>query len=273
MRPSASGTPGALPATTLRDRGYKGKIYFTDGIINQDFLRVGGKAVNGAFLPAGPFVVANQLPDSNPIKKVSLEFIKRYDAAYPKSPANSFSAHAWNVYLLLKNAIPVALKTAKPGTEAFRSALRDALQRGASDEEIQRLTQNLREKLDKFMQALTEQLKRQDQASDLPLDRNTRVVRPQDLKNMLDRIENLAKSGARDAARRMLDEMQAMLDSLSRNRQARSNPEGQGNDPLDDLGRMIQEQQQLRDKTYRQGRQDGQDDQERTFRPDRHDPA
>lgn len=125
---AASGTPGALPATTLRDRGYKGKIYFTDGIINQDFLRVGGKAVEGAFLPAGPFVVAKQLPDSNPIKKVSLDFIKRYDAAYPNSPANSFSAHAWNVYLLLRNAIPVALKTAKPGTREFRRALRDALE-------------------------------------------------------------------------------------------------------------------------------------------------
>ncbi|MBU6503865.1 MAG: branched-chain amino acid ABC transporter substrate-binding protein, partial [Burkholderiales bacterium] len=69
-----------------------------------------------------------QLPDSNPIKKVSLDFIKRYDAAYPNSPANSFSAHAWNVYLLLRNAIPVALKTAKPGTREFRRALRDALE-------------------------------------------------------------------------------------------------------------------------------------------------
>ena len=141
--------------------------------------------------------------------------------------------------------------------KAAQDALREALQRGASDEEIQRLTRNLRDALQKFMQALTEQLQRQDQSGDRPLDRNARVVRPQDLKNMLDRIENLAKSGARDAARRMLDEMQAMLDSLSRSRQARGNPEGQGNDPLDELGRMIQQQQQLRDKTYRQGRQDG----------------
>jgi uncharacterized protein (TIGR02302 family) len=72
---------------------------------------------------------------------------------------------------------------------------------------------------------------------------------------MLDRMENLAKSGNRDAARKMLDDMQAMLDSLSRSKQAQGNPEGEGNDPLDELGRMIQEQQRLRDKTYRQGRQ------------------
>ncbi len=139
--------------------------------------------------------------------------------------------------------------------KAAQDALREALQRGASDEEIKRLMDNLRAALDKFMQALTEQLRRQDQAGDRPLDRNTRVVRPQDLKNMLDRMENLAKSGNRDAARKMLDDMQAMLDSLSRSKQARGNPDGDSNDPLDELGRMIQEQQQLRDKTYRQGRQ------------------
>jgi len=139
--------------------------------------------------------------------------------------------------------------------KAAQDALREALQRGASDEEIKRLMDNLRAALDKFMQALTEQLRRQDQAGDRPLDRNARVVRPQDLKNMLDRMENLAKNGNRDAARKMLDDMQAMLDSLSRSKQAQGNPEGEGNDPLDELGRMIQEQQRLRDKTYRQGRQ------------------
>jgi uncharacterized protein (TIGR02302 family) len=141
--------------------------------------------------------------------------------------------------------------------KAAQDALREALQRGASDEEIKRLMDNLRAALDKFMQALTEQLRRQDQAGDRPLDRNARVIRPQDLKNMLDRMENLARSGNRDAARKMLDDMQAMLDSLSRSQQARGNPDGEGNDPLGELGRMIQEQQRLRDKTYRQGRQQG----------------
>ncbi len=141
--------------------------------------------------------------------------------------------------------------------KAAQDALREALQRGASDEEIKRLTDNLREKLEKFMQALTEQLRRQQADGERPLDRNTRVIRPQDLKNMLDRIENLAKNGARDAARKLLDEMQAMLDNLSRTRQAQGGQEGESGDPLDELGRMIQEQQRLRDKTYRQGRQDG----------------
>lgn len=125
---AASGTPAALPAKALRERGYKGKIYFTDGVINEDFLRVGGKDVEGAFLPAGPFVVAKQLPDSNPTKKVSLEFIKLHDSKYPPGTANSFSAHAWNVWLILQHAIPIALKKAQPGTKEFRHALRDAME-------------------------------------------------------------------------------------------------------------------------------------------------
>ena len=125
---AASGTPAVLPLKTLKDRGYKGKIYFTDGVINEDFLRVGGKDLDGAFLPAGPFVVASQLPDSNPIKKVSLDFIKLYEKKFPQQSPNSFTAHAWNTYLILKYAVPIALKTAKPGTKEFRAALRDAIE-------------------------------------------------------------------------------------------------------------------------------------------------
>jgi branched-chain amino acid transport system substrate-binding protein len=125
---AASGTPAVLPFKTLKERGYKGKIYFTDGVINEDFLRVGGRDLDGSFLPAGPFVVARQLPDSNPIKKVSLDFIKLYEASSPTQPVNSFTAHAWNTYLMLKYAVPVALKSAKPGTKEFRAALRDAIE-------------------------------------------------------------------------------------------------------------------------------------------------
>lgn len=125
---AASGTPAALPAKALKERGYKGKIYFTDGVINDDFLRVGGKDLEGAFLPAGPFVVARQLPDSNPIKKVSLDFIKLHDSKYPPGTANSFSAHAWNTYLMMQRTVPEALKKGKPGTREFRAALRDSLE-------------------------------------------------------------------------------------------------------------------------------------------------
>jgi branched-chain amino acid transport system substrate-binding protein len=126
---AASGTPAVLPARTLRERGYKGQIYFTDGVVNNDFLRVGGKDLEGAYLPVGPVVVAKDLADSNPIKKVALDLTKRYEEANGKGTMNSFAAHGWNAWMMLERALPVALKTgAKPGTEAFRAALRDALE-------------------------------------------------------------------------------------------------------------------------------------------------
>jgi branched-chain amino acid transport system substrate-binding protein len=125
---AASGTPAALPQVTLAERGYKGRMYQTHGVANNDFLRVGGKDVEGTVLPSGPILVAEQLPDSNPIKKVALNYIGKYEAAFGVGSRSTFGAHAWDAGLLLQNAIPVALKKAKPGTREFRAALRDALE-------------------------------------------------------------------------------------------------------------------------------------------------
>lgn len=124
----ASGTPAALPQVALVERGYKGKIYQTHGVANPDFLRVGGKNVEGAILPAGPILVADQLSDSYPSKKVALEYIKKYEAANGAGSVSTFGGHAWDAGLLLANAVPEALKKGKPGTPEFRKALRDALE-------------------------------------------------------------------------------------------------------------------------------------------------
>ena len=123
-----SGTPAALPQKTLVERGYTGKIYQTHGVANADFLRVGGKDVEGTILPAGPVLVADQLPASNPVRKSALDYIKAYEGAHGKGSVSTFGAHAWDAGLLLQAAIPVALKAAKPGTPEFRAALRDALE-------------------------------------------------------------------------------------------------------------------------------------------------
>ena len=124
----ASGTPAALPQKTLKERGYAGHYYQTHGVANADFLRVGGKDVEGTFLPAGPVLVAEQLPDSHPVKKSALLYVKAYEAAYGKGTVSTFGAHAWDAGVLLEAAVPVALKKAQPGTPAFRVALRDALE-------------------------------------------------------------------------------------------------------------------------------------------------
>ena len=160
--------------------------------------------------------------------------------------------YLWEIAVLIEDG---TMTDADRDLRAAQDALRQALERGASDEEIKRLTDRLREAMDRFMRALAEQLRRDGTVDERPLDRNTRIVRPQDLKSMLDRIENLARNGSREAARKMLDELQAMLDGLSRNKQARGDQNDGGmSDQLDELGRMIQEQQRLRDRTFRQGR-------------------
>ena len=125
---AGSGTPAALPEKTLRERGYTGKYYQTHGVANADFLRVGGKDVEGTVLPAGPVLVAAQLPDSNPIKKVALDYVTRYEKANGAGSFATFGAHAYDAGLLLEDAIPLALKTAQPGTADFRAALRAGLE-------------------------------------------------------------------------------------------------------------------------------------------------
>jgi branched-chain amino acid transport system substrate-binding protein len=123
-----SGTPAALPQITLKERGYTGTIYQTHGVANADFLRVGAKNVEGTFLPAGPVLVANQLPATNPVRKSALDYVNAYEGAYGKGSTSTFGAHAWDAGQLMAAAIPVALKKAQPGTPEFRAALRDAIE-------------------------------------------------------------------------------------------------------------------------------------------------
>jgi len=125
---AGSGTPAALPQKAFKEKGYKGRLYQSHGVANNDFLRVCGKDCEGTFLPAGPVLVAAQLPDSNPVKKVALDYVKKYEAAHGAGSVSTFGAHAWDSGLLLGNAVPVALKKGKPGTKEFRAALRDALE-------------------------------------------------------------------------------------------------------------------------------------------------
>ncbi|MDB5730116.1 MAG: branched-chain amino acid transporter substrate-binding protein [Variovorax sp.] len=125
---AGSGTPAALPQKALKERGYAGKLYQTHGVANADFLRVGGKDVEGTLLPAGPVLVADQLPAANPIKKSATAYVAAYEAAYGKGSVSTFGAHAWDAGVLMTTAIPVALKKAQPGTPEFRAALRDALE-------------------------------------------------------------------------------------------------------------------------------------------------
>jgi branched-chain amino acid transport system substrate-binding protein len=124
----AAGSPGVLPQAALVERGFKGKIYQTTGVTTNEFLRIGGKAVEGATVAQSPAIVADQLPDTFASKALSVNFRRKYEAAYGADNFSPFASNLYDASLLLDAALRMALKAAAPGTPEFRSAVRDRIE-------------------------------------------------------------------------------------------------------------------------------------------------
>ncbi|HJV59889.1 MAG TPA: ABC transporter substrate-binding protein [Albitalea sp.] len=124
----ASGSGAAMPEKAIVERGYKGKIYQTHAAATRDLMRVGGKDVEGTYVVSGPAVIAEQLPDSHPSKKLAIDFVQKYEKAYGPGSRNQFAGHAYDTLIVMEKVLPVALKQAKPGTKEFRAALRDSIE-------------------------------------------------------------------------------------------------------------------------------------------------
>jgi len=133
LRPDAvmtggAGTPGALPFLALTERGFKGGIYGQHGLINPDFVRVVGAAGQGALMPTGPVIVAEQLPAEHPTRKVSLDFRTAFQKVNGAPTSDAFSAYSFDAWLVFADAAARAMSSkAEPGTPEFRVALRDAI--------------------------------------------------------------------------------------------------------------------------------------------------
>jgi branched-chain amino acid transport system substrate-binding protein len=123
----ASGTAAGLPQTELRDRGYKGLIYQTHGAASMDFIRIAGKAAEGVLMASGPVMDPEDQPDSALTKKPGLALDTAYEAKYGPNSRSQFAGHSYDAFKVLERIVPVALKTAKPGTPEFREAIRQAL--------------------------------------------------------------------------------------------------------------------------------------------------
>jgi branched-chain amino acid transport system substrate-binding protein len=123
----ASGTAAALPQTELRNRGYKGLIYQTHGAASMDFIRIAGKAAEGVLMASGPVMDPEDQPDSALTKKPGMALVKAYEAKYGPNSRSQFAGHAYDAFKVLERIVPVALKKAKPGTQEFREAIREAL--------------------------------------------------------------------------------------------------------------------------------------------------
>lgn len=124
----ASGGGAALPQKALIERGYKGRIYQTHAAASRDFLRLSGKDAEGAFVAAAPSIVPDQLPASHPSKAAATDYVQKFEAAYGAGSRAIFAASAYDFAIILDKALPAALKGGKPGTQAFRTALRDAFE-------------------------------------------------------------------------------------------------------------------------------------------------
>jgi branched-chain amino acid transport system substrate-binding protein len=122
----ASGTAAGLPQTELRNRGYKGLIYQTHGAASMDFIRIAGPAAEGVIMASGPVMDPEDQPDSALTKKPGLALNTAYEAKYGPNSRSQFAGHAYDAFKVLERVIPVALKKAKPGTQEFRDAIREA---------------------------------------------------------------------------------------------------------------------------------------------------
>jgi uncharacterized protein (TIGR02302 family) len=174
---------------------------------------------------------------------------RQLEAAHTDDALREVVASLWSLAVTIEDG---DITDVDKALRAAQDALKQALERGASDEEIKKLTENLRAALDKFMRQLAEQALNNPQQLARPLDPNTRVMRQQDLNNMIERMERLSRSGDKEAAKQLLEQLQEMLENLQMAQPGQSG-DGDMEQALNELGDMIRKQQQLRDKTFKQG--------------------
>jgi uncharacterized protein (TIGR02302 family) len=175
--------------------------------------------------------------------------IRQLEAARTDAALRDVVASIWSLAVTIEDG---NISDVDKALRAAQEALKQALERGASDEEIKKLTDNLRAALDNFLRQLAEQLRNNPQQLARPLDPNTKTLSQQDLKSMLDRLERMSRSGDKDAAKQLLEQLQQMLENLQMAQPGQSG-DGDMEQALNELGDMIRKQQQLRDKTFKQG--------------------
>ena len=122
-----SGSPGALPYLALKERGYKGQLYGSHGLINVDFVRIAAAAADGLMAPSGPVMVADDLPPGHPAREPAQTFRSTYRRLHRSFPEDAFSAYTFDAWLLFAHAAGRVDARIEPGTPQYRIALRDAI--------------------------------------------------------------------------------------------------------------------------------------------------
>jgi uncharacterized protein (TIGR02302 family) len=162
------------------------------------------------------------------------------------------------LYQLARHAEDGDLSAAERELRTAQEELRKALQDNAPNQEIQKRIDNLRKALQKYMQALAKQQQKQNQQAQNEQQnqkQNSKNISPEDFEQMLKTIEELSKSGAKDLARQMLSQLQNMLENLQTGKKQNQQQQNKAAKNLEELGKILQEQQKLMDKTFEQNRQ------------------
>jgi uncharacterized protein (TIGR02302 family) len=169
-----------------------------------------------------------------------------------RTARNSVIAQLWNTALRIEDG---NLTDAERALRAAQERLSKALEEGASDEEIQKLMQELRQALAQFLEQLSKQAENAQPMQGM--DRNNQFMTPQDLEQMLKNLENMARSGNRDMAQQMLSQLRDLLDRLQSGRMADQGQSQKFGQMMDEFGNIIGRQQQLLDDTFGQQRRQG----------------
>ena len=163
----------------------------------------------------------------------------------------------WQMALRIENG---DLSETEQDLRAAQKALHDAIERGASPDEIKKLTEALRQQMDKFLAEMM-QNRQQEQVENQTAapNKNSRTVTEKDLKSLMDRMEQATRNGDMAEAQRLLDQLNSIMENLkTANRsQAQSQATRDLNKSMNDLDKMMREQGDVRDKTFKQGRQKG----------------
>jgi uncharacterized protein (TIGR02302 family) len=156
--------------------------------------------------------------------------------------------YLWEIAVTIEDG---RLSDAERRLQAAQEALREALERGASDEELEQLMAELREAMQEFLREFAQRNQQnQDQMSQMPFDGE--MLTQRDIERMLDQLEDMARSGARDQAQDLLSQLQDMMNNL----QAGSQQNQQGGQQsemqqqMNELGEMLRRQQELMNETF-----------------------
>jgi uncharacterized protein (TIGR02302 family) len=176
---------------------------------------------------------------------------QRLRGDHGKETIAAVSQLLWDTALRIEDG---NLSLAERDLRRLQQKLQDALAKGAPDEEIARLMQQLREALDRYLQAMAEEMRRHppDEASQ-PVD-PSQVLTSRDLQKMLDRAREMARIGARDQARELLSQLQEMLENLRTARPGDMQQQqgaSQAEQMMRGLQQLMQRQQQLLDRSFR----------------------